>query len=134
MTKTHRGSCHCGALRFEVDLDLAGKATRCNCSICQKTMWTGAQVKPDAFRVLAGEDAAGKYTFGGNVSTRFFCKTCGVHCYGRGELEILGGKFVGVNVNTLDDVDVGTLTIQHWDGRHNNWQAGLREMAWPTGV
>ena len=93
MTKTtiHRGSCHCGALRYEVDLDLAGKATQCNCSICRKTMWTGAQVKPDALRVLSGEEEAGKYVWGGKVSTRFFCKTCGVHCYGRGELEMLGG-------------------------------------------
>ena len=133
-TTTHRGSCHCGALRYEVDLDLAGKATQCNCSICRKTMWTGAQVKPDAFRVLAGEESAGKYVWGGKISTRFFCKECGVHCYGRGELEMLGGKFVGVNVNTLDDVDVGLLDITHWDGRHNNWQAGMRERPWPIGA
>lgn len=134
MTKTHHGSCHCGAIRYEVDLDLGGKATRCNCSICQKLMWTGAMVKPDAFRLRAGEAEASGYVWGGRVSTRFFCKHCGTPCFGRGELEMLGGAFVSVNVNTLDDVDVGTLTIGYWDGRHDNWQAGTRPTPWPTGL
>jgi hypothetical protein len=131
--KTHRGSCHCGAIRFEVDVDLDGKATRCNCSICTKTLWTGARVKPDAFRVLAGQADASAYRMS-SVAARTFCARCGIHCFGRGTLEELGGDFVSVNVNTLDDVDIGALTISYWDGRHDNWQAGLRDTPWPTGV
>lgn len=129
--QTHRGSCHCGAVRFEIDLELDGKATRCNCSICQKTGITGGRSTPDKFRLLTSENALGTYAMS-RVATRYFCRTCGVHCFGKGDVPELGGAFVSVNVNTLDDVDVGQLEIGHWDGRHDNWQAGMRAKAWPV--
>ena len=63
---------------------------------------------------------------------RFFCKRCGVHCFGRGELEFLGGAFVGVSVNCLDALDVEALPLRYWDGRHDNWEAGPRDTPWPV--
>ena len=128
----HAGGCHCGAVRFEVEIDLATGASRCNCSICSKIAQTGAIVKPDAFRLLAGEDAVTEYVWGGKISRRYFCKACGVHCFARGHLDAVGGDYVSVNVNCLDGVDPNTLEIKHWDGRHNNWQAGMREAPWPV--
>jgi hypothetical protein len=65
------------------------------------------------------------------AATRFFCSNCGVHCFGRGDVPELGGEFVSINVNTLDDVDVGTLEVGYWDGRRNNWEAGMRDQPWP---
>jgi hypothetical protein len=44
--KKHHGSCHCGAVRFEVEVDLVKGVGRCNCSICTKAGATGAIVKP----------------------------------------------------------------------------------------
>jgi hypothetical protein len=128
---THRGGCHCGAVRFEVSLEPGFKGSRCNCSICAKTAVTGAIVKPDAFRLVAGQDSLGGYQWGAKVSTRHFCKRCGIQCFGAGYLEVIGGDFVSVNLNALDDFDVSLLDIVHWDGRHDNWMNGPRSTPWP---
>ncbi len=60
------------------------------------------------------------------IARRAFCKHCGVHCFGRGHLAQLGGDYVSVNFNALDDVDPSEVTVTHWDGGHDNWQAGPR--------
>jgi hypothetical protein len=126
----HAGSCHCGAVRFTAVADVA-TASRCNCSICTKTAQTGCIVKPAAFELLSGEESLGEYAFGGKTGTRFFCKRCGIHCFGRGHLDVLGGDYVSINVNCLDDVELSGMPVVHWDGRHDNWMAGPRPAAWP---
>lgn len=128
--KTHTGSCHCKAVRYEVQIEDLEKVTRCNCSICMKLGATGCIVKPAAFRLLEGRENLIAYP--NSVGARYFCKTCGVYTHGDGVLAEVGGDFVSVNVNTLDDVDVGQLSPMHWDGRHDNWQAGPRKEPWPV--
>lgn len=88
-------------------------------------------VKPDAFRVVAGEDRQTAYEWGAKIAKRYFCKTCGITCYSRGYLEQLGGDYVSVNFDTLDDLDPSQVKAIYWDGRHDNWQAGPRDTPWP---
>jgi hypothetical protein len=129
---THAGGCHCGAVRFEVEIDTTKGASRCNCSVCTKTAVTGGIVKPAAFRLVSKDDESlGSYEWGGKISRRFFCNRCGVHCFGRGHLAEVGGDYVSVNLNCLDDVDPNALEIVYWDGRHDNWEAGPRPTPWP---
>jgi hypothetical protein len=128
----HRGSCHCGAVRFEAELDFAESPSRCNCSICLKSSNLSLIAKPEAFRLLEGEAHLGSYAWGSKTATRYFCKHCGIHAFGRGHLAELGGDYVSVNVNALDDVDPNMLSVVHWDGRHNNWEAGPRPQPWPV--
>lgn len=127
----HTGSCHCGAVRFTVRADLGAGASRCNCSICIRTGATGGIVKPDAFTLVAGDDSLSSYEWGHKVSRRFFCRHCGIHCFGRGTLAELGGEFVSVNYNCLEKVELSALQVGYWDGRHNNWYGGLRDRPWP---
>jgi hypothetical protein len=128
--KLHRGTCHCGAVQFEATLALE-TVTRCNCSICTKTAWVGALMKPEAFKLVLGDADLSSYEWGGKTAKRHFCKHCGVQVYAAGFLEEVGGAYVSINVNALDDVEIQQLPLIHWDGRHNNWEAGPRPTPWP---
>src|SRR5947207_2396036 len=76
--RTYRGSCHCGAVRFECVADLGAGGSRCNCSICTRTSVLSGIVKPDAFSSLVPEERLSSYEWGAKISRRFFCKQCGV--------------------------------------------------------
>lgn len=123
-TQKYLGGCHCGAVRFEAELDLTQPASRCNCSMCTKSGATGMVATPARFELLQGMDSLSDYQFNSKSVHHLFCKQCGIRSFSRGNIPELGGEFYSVNVACLDDVDLDALALVYWDGKHNAWDKG----------
>jgi hypothetical protein len=123
MLKTYRGSCHCGAVRFEADLDLTRPSYRCNCSICRRTRFWPAVATPEGFRLLSGESELTQYLFHTGKNQHYFCRHCGVRPFGVGT-ETPVGKMIGVNLGCLEgvsDEELSRIPITYVDGLHDRF-------------
>lgn len=95
----YRGSCQCGRVSFEAELDLNAR------QIAASNGGDGSLVfiKPSAFRLLNGDTDLADVQFGPVVGCNRFCRYCGIRMFGRGHLAKLGGDFYAVNLSTVDD-------------------------------
>lgn len=114
--KTYQGSCHCGAITYSVTADIE-KVMECNCSHCARKGFLLAFVPAEQFTLHTGEDNLTEYRFNKKHISHLFCKTCGVQCFGKGTSPE-GKETVAVNVRTLPDLDLSTLTINKVDGKN----------------
>lgn len=111
----HTGGCHCGKVKFEVEMKLEN-ALECNCSICLKR-GTLLDFVPEAkFKLLSGDQDLQKYLFNKKVIHHEFCKTCGILSFSRAPAPD-GTPMVAINVRCIDGVDLQKLKLQSYDGR-----------------
>lgn len=123
MQNTYRGSCHCGAVIFEADLDLTQSSYRCNCSICRRTRFWPAVARADGFRLLTGQDQLTQYLFNTRKNQHWFCRVCGVRTHGVGTDTPIG-VMVGVNLGCLEgvtDEELARIPITHIDGLNDRF-------------
>ena len=118
---THRGGCHCGAVRFEVDAPAAIEAVECNCSICGMTGYQHLIVPARAFRLAAGREALACYTFNTGVAKHYFCSRCGIKSFYVPRSHPDG---YSVNVRCLEPGTIASVALSAYDGRHWEESAG----------
>lgn len=125
---TYHGSCFCGAVRFEAEGDLALGTNRCNCRFCRKMRyWEMRLPDPAGFRVLAGHEHLSETPRSqddGIDMHHLFCGTCGTRLWTEGDLPQIGGRFVMVCINALDNVSEAELIaapVCYADGAHDAW-------------
>lgn len=121
--RTYHGSCHCGAVRFEADVEGAiDRVTRCNCSICRKKGALLLRVAPERFRLLSGEDQLTLYQFNKKIAQHQFCANCGIHPFSRPRA---APELYTININCLDDFDLDAEDPQINDFDGQNWEASV---------
>lgn len=111
----YKGGCQCGAVTYEVDVDLDGAIT-CNCSRCQKMGFVLAFAPRDRFDLKSGEDNLSEYRFNTGTIRHLFCKTCGVESFAYGAMPD-GSAIAAINLNCLDEVDPRALDAKPVDGK-----------------
>jgi hypothetical protein len=111
----HRGSCHCGKVRFEVEGE-PERVIECNCSHCSRKGYLLWFVDRDAYRLTTPPDELATYTFNKHVIEHQFCKTCGCAPVGLGK-DPSGALKAAINVRCLEDVDLAALPRVAVDGR-----------------
>lgn len=114
----HKGGCHCGRIRFEVDAPGDLEVNECNCSICRLTGILHLIVRKDDFRLVSGQDDLSTYQFNTGVARHFFCAVCGVKSF---YIPRSNPDGYSVNARCLDPGTVTSMTIETFDGR--NWEA-----------
>lgn len=110
----YKGSCHCGAVSFDVEADIT-KVVSCNCSICTRKGALLYAVPRSALRLHTPEQEMGTYTFNNHAIRHRFCKTCGMHPYGENTGDDGGTAFVNVRYLNIDDL--ASIPVLHFDGR-----------------
>ena len=114
---THKGGCHCGRVRFEVDAPAQLYIDDCNCSMCARTGFLHLIVTAERFRITQGREALTIYTFKTGTAKHLFCATCGVKSFYVPRSHPDGWS---VNARCIDEGTVTGMTINRIDGR--NWE------------
>lgn len=116
----HRGGCHCGRVRFELDAPADLDVEDCNCSICSLFAYLHVIVPAERFRLLCGADALRTYTFNTGTAKHLFCGTCGVKSFYVPRSHPDG---YSVNARCIDPATIRSMKRHAIDGR--NWESAF---------
>lgn len=106
--QTYQGSCHCGAVRFEIETDFP-ELTMCDCSICRKKNALMVKVHESKFKLISGADSLTEYQFHSKTARHFFCKVCGIYPFHRKRVT---PDNLGINVFCLENFDPSDIPVR----------------------
>ena len=120
---TCSGGCHCGRVKYEIEIPEKIIVHRCSCSICQKSGYLHLIVPADRFKLLCGEEDMLEYNFHTGVARHLFCRVCGIKSF---YVPRSHPESFSVNLNCIDlpaEVDV---SVEEFDGR--NWSKNRKKL------
>lgn len=109
----YSGSCHCGAIRFEIDTEITDLYT-CDCSLCSKKNALMTSVHESRFKLVAGEDKQTLYQWNAKIARHYFCSVCGIYPFHRKRSM---PDHYGINVRALDDFDPAGMPVRQAEGK-----------------
>lgn len=113
------GGCHCGACRYQLDIDALDDVAVCHCSVCRRssggTHVTWATVPLGDFRWTRDAPFCYRPSCGGE---RYFCPACGAQM---ALWTPLASETIDVSVVTLDQADRFPPDRHIWIGSRLAW-------------
>ena len=125
--RRRNGACHCGAVKFTVDLPVELRGARCDCSICSAKGAVTVGAPLAALEVIQGEDKLTLYRFNTGVAKHYFCSVCGVYTFHqrRSDPETYGINAACLGLSPYHDFpDVAVV-----DGVHHARDTGQMRLA-----
>lgn len=122
---THLGGCHCGAVRFEVDVAGEPDLSLCNCSICDMTGYIHLIVPKASFRLTSGAERLTSYRFNTGVAKHLFCSVCGIKSFYVPRSHPDG---YSVNARCLDGQPYAGSKPRDFNGQ--DWETSARRLDW----
>ena len=104
-------SCHCGAIKLEVNAELEG-LRQCNCSTCARWgmyIWT---VPSKAVRLASPGTGMGTYYWRFANEGYHWCQNCGTPMY-----RTWPHDFITLNARCIDGIDIFDMEIEEFDGK-----------------
>ena len=109
---SHKGSCHCGAVEFEVEGDITSGVI-CDCSLCKRKGAIMHRIPNEQFRLIKGENDLTTYQWNTRVAKHYFCKHCGIYTHHQPRTR---PDLIGVNVGCIDTLDARALPLDRVEG------------------
>lgn len=119
----YKGSCHCGAVEYQVEAPDVVECQECNCSICSKSGYLHLIVAKSKFKFLKGEENITTYTFDSGEAKHKFCKICGIKSF---YIPRSNPDGYDVNVCCLDP-QPEKIIIEQFDGQ--NWEQHAHKLS-----
>jgi len=114
MRTIHKVSCHCGKIRLEVAAEL-GEVVECNCSICVRSGFLHWYVAPEQVKLEHPSRLLSTYFWRSVTGGQHFCASCGIAVI---RTSTQYPPPVSINARCLEDVDIDSLEIRRFDGKH----------------
>lgn len=112
MTEKVNAQCHCGAVKFTVELaDGFNTLRRCNCSFCRMRGAVVVSAPLSGIQVIQGKEKLTEYRFNTKTAAHYFCSVCGIYTFHQRRSN---PQQYGVNVACIEGVspfDFADVTV-----------------------